>query len=633
MHAPHDLLELAVLAAREAGALLRAEALRPGGPRGTSRVAPADAEAEAAIRDRLEAATPSFGVRGEELTDRDRPPAAPDGPVWLIDPNDGTSAFHAGWRGSAVSIGLVAGGVPVLGVVYAYLAPTRHLDADGGDLIAWAEGAGPVRRNGVPMPPRVWPERLGPGTTLLVAHRADRRAYATARAVAPARYRPMPSIAYRLALVAVGDGDATVSIAGPADYDIAGGHAILRGAGGALVGRDGREIAYDAAVRGRVVACFGGAPALLPGLVATSPPLRVDEDPADDGALVEPIRGGLVHDAGALERAIGCLLGQLAGDALGSLVEFESAASIARRYPGGVRALEDGGTFHTIAGQPTDDSELALLLARSLVEIGGFDAESVARAYGGWHASHPFDEGNTTRQALSAAASAAEQGRSAAEAARVAASTTSQANGALMRVSPLGIFGWRLDPDVLADHARADAALTHPDPVCRDVSALFAVLVAKAVREGPTPEALFAYAVDYAASRRLHPDVRATIAAAAEGPPADFVRNMGWVRLALHNALVRLRAPGTVEDAIAATIAGGGDTDTNACIAGALLGAVHGRRALPAGWEAGVLTCRPVARLPGVRRPRPKRMWPVDALVLAERLLGAGERAARSGAG
>ena len=80
-------------------------------------------------------------------------------------------------------------------------------------------------------------------------------------------------------------------------------------------------------------------------------------------------------------RAQGCLLGQLAGDALGSLVEFQSLEEIRRNYPGGVRELADGGTRSTIAGQPTDDSEMALLLARILTERGVYDPDAGLRAY------------------------------------------------------------------------------------------------------------------------------------------------------------------------------------------------------------------------------------------------------------
>ena len=96
-----------------------------------------------------------------------------------------------------------------------------------------------------------------------------------------------------------------------------------------------------------------------------------------------------------LSRAQGCLLGQLAGDALGGLVEFMSPEDIRKRYPNGVRYLADGGTWDTIAGQPTDDSEMALMLARTLVEDGEYNAEHARKAYVFWLNSHPFDCGNT----------------------------------------------------------------------------------------------------------------------------------------------------------------------------------------------------------------------------------------------
>jgi hypothetical protein len=65
----------------------------------------------------------------------------------------------------------------------------------------------------------------------------------------------------------------------------------------------------------------------------------------------------------------------------------------------------------------------------------------------------------------------------------------------------------------------------------------------------------------------------------------------------------------------------GGDTDTNAAICGALLGAVYGLDAIPAQWVDWVLNCCPQAGHPGVNRPRPECFWPVDALELADRLI------------
>lgn len=96
-------------------------------------------------------------------------------------------------------------------------------------------------------------------------------------------------------------------------------------------------------------------------------------------------------DPDTLSRALGCLLGQLAGDALGSLVEFQSPEQIRRKYLDGVRELADGGTWGTIAGQPTDDSEMALSLARMLIKHRRYDAEQAREAYLFWLNSNPFD--------------------------------------------------------------------------------------------------------------------------------------------------------------------------------------------------------------------------------------------------
>ena len=71
------------------------------------------------------------------------------------------------------------------------------------------------------------------------------------------------------------------------------------------------------------------------------------------------------------------------------------------------------------------------------------------------------------------------------------------------------------------------------------------------------------------------------------------------------------------------TVMHGGDTDTNAAIAGALLGAVHGRRGVPDRWVRTLLCCRPLPGTP-THHPQPPEFWPVDALQLAEALLWAG---------
>jgi myo-inositol-1(or 4)-monophosphatase len=132
------LLQSVIAAAEDAGRLLAAEFIRPGGPRGRGSHADVDDEMEALLRERLLRLLPARWL-GEET-------GALVGPggswCWLVDPHDGTSAFLAGERGSAVSIALLREAIPVLGVVHAPFPPDR-----GADTIAWADGSDCLLRN------------------------------------------------------------------------------------------------------------------------------------------------------------------------------------------------------------------------------------------------------------------------------------------------------------------------------------------------------------------------------------------------------------------------------------------------------------------------------------------------------
>ena len=244
------------------------ERARPGGRRGMGESAPVDAEIELALRTTLLAAWPARFV-GEELGVLPCPAhASPEQQrtCWVVDPHDGTRDFLRGLGGSSVSVALLDDGDPVLGVVYAPMPPDR-----GPDLIAWANGAGPVRRNGIPVDHALGlalaDQKLAPGSQVLLSNSATQRAEASAALVAPASFIPMTSIAYRLARVAAGDAVATLTLHGAQSWDIAGGHALLLGAGGELYDEGGSPVRYRANGEGAVKACFGGAPAAALELV------------------------------------------------------------------------------------------------------------------------------------------------------------------------------------------------------------------------------------------------------------------------------------------------------------------------------------------------------------------------------
>ncbi len=340
-----------------------------------------------------------------------------------------------------------------------------------------------------------------------------------------------------------------------------------------------------------------------------------------------PGRGGeSLTDPSVVRRAQAVILGQLAGDALGSVVEFLDRDAIARAYPEGVD-LVSSPVWGTLPGQPTDDSELALALGWALAEAGGggYPDDHVARAYRAWFDSGAFDCGRTMRTALAAIPTG---GCGFAEASRRAASPTSEANGALMRQSPLAVWGWRLDAGALCDAVRRDTTLTHPHPVCQASSCVYVVTLAELVREGLDARAAYRRALEVADATAAPESVQRALRDAWTSAPVCDGPHQGHVVIALQNAFHQLLHATSLQEGIRATAMLGGDSDTNAAVAGALLGAAHGIDDVPSPWIEALHACQPAAHLPGVRRARPFRYWPPVAMTLAPLLLRSGEAAA-----
>ena len=581
---PADVLAKVIAAVEAEGERLRAEFHAPHGPRGRRGSCPLDREIEERLQARLQALIPAQFC-GEECAVT---PGTRAGWVWLVDPHDGTFEYTAGRRGSAISVALLREGKPVLGVVHAPDAPDR-----GPDTIAWAEGAGPIRRNGAALDTDLRNDVLKPGSIVWATASSAHRPETWSRAVAPARYVAMPSIAYRLARIAAGDGIATVSIHGVNEYDVAAGMALVRAAGGVLLDAQGHEAALAGNSERRLSGCFAGAPHAAAQLARFDWTL-LDTEPRREARV--SLGFPRVDNPRRVSRATGCLLGQVIGDSLGSRVEQKPAAEIEKLYPGGLRELGDGGVYHTIAGQPTDDSEMALTLARSIVRERKFDAEKVLDAYRAWLTSRPVDCGVTTERGLLGLIT-----------------TESESNGSLMRCSPIGIWAAG-DPALAARTARDDSMLTHSNPACLEACAAYCAAIAAGVG-GASRDEMF----EAAAAHAKGPAHEAVKRAAKGIAPTDFFTHQGWVLVALQNAFWCLHTL-EFEQALVQTVGRGGDTDTNAAIAGALLGSFYGREKIPARWIYPVLACRPLAEA-GALRPRPIEYWPDDVLELAEALL------------
>jgi ADP-ribosylglycohydrolase len=308
----------------------------------------------------------------------------------------------------------------------------------------------------------------------------------------------------------------------------------------------------------------------------------------------------------------GVLLGQAIGDALGTTVEFADPQEIAGRNPadGWPERIVGKGPFHMKAGQVTDDTELALALARSLVAEGRYDDDAVAKAYVAWLASEPWDHGNATWRAFNPER-LPEAGASFSAFIRARADQQTQANGSLMRISPLAVWGHGLPRLELARLAARDSTLSHPSAPCQAACGVFTATIAEALNSSKSGPELAAWAMDFAKSSELTRPVVPWLEAARLTPPPFENAKQGWVRVAFTTAFFHLEHAASFEAALKQVVRAGGDTDTNGAIAGALLGARFGEAGIPQAWRTSVLACVP-------DRPRPFHC--TDLLALADAL-------------
>jgi myo-inositol-1(or 4)-monophosphatase len=151
--------------------------------------------------------------------------------VFIVDPIDGTRAFVAGDPRWAVSIALVIDGRPRLGVLHLPALRLTFSAIEGGG--AW-QGETPVR---VSHAESLANARVA-GPLPLVERFARTGAPVTPQ-------RKVPSLAYRIAMVANGDIEAGFASTNAHDWDIAAADLIVHEAGGFLVDTRGRRPVYN----------------------------------------------------------------------------------------------------------------------------------------------------------------------------------------------------------------------------------------------------------------------------------------------------------------------------------------------------------------------------------------------------
>ena len=275
------------------------------------------------------------------------------------------------------------------------------------------------------------------------------------------------------------------------------------------------------------------------------------------------------------DKALGAMLGLAVGDALGAPLDGRS-----REEAGGHTEMTGGGPLAVRPGQGTGVTQLALQLATSLVELGGYDPDHTLRAYVAWARSDPPGLSEHMREVLGAIAGGDDASRATSQFHLGGGDTSG--NGVVMRTTPIGIaFAGR--DDQLRDATLTDASLTHFDPLAGKVALLHNQAVSWLITAGP------ARLYEELKNPEWLDDRIEDIVYPATGGVRDFAESLaasepGSALAAVAIALVAAFNADSFEDGVVWAVNLGGDADANGAVTGALLGARFGVSAIPARW-------------------------------------------------
>lgn len=257
------------------------------------------------------------------------------------------------------------------------------------------------------------------------------------------------------------------------------------------------------------------------------------------------------------------IYGAAVGDALGVPYEFLARGSFA------CEGMAGGGAHGQPEGTWSDDTSMLLATCDSIrAKRGRINVKDMRVRFCDWmnkgrYTPHGdcFDIGNATSTALVEGVGCK--------------SERNNGNGSLMRIVPLA-FTRATD-----DEVRAVSAITHAHPISTEACVLF-VRVARALISGESVECAVTSGVVGAEPPF---DRLARIAKVAE----DDIESDGYVVHTLEAALWCLLNTTSYEECVVRAVNLGRDTDTTACVAGALAGIAYGYDAIPADWVEALL--------------------------------------------
>jgi ADP-ribosyl-[dinitrogen reductase] hydrolase len=278
-----------------------------------------------------------------------------------------------------------------------------------------------------------------------------------------------------------------------------------------------------------------------------------------------------MDDTNIQGRLNGCAVGAAVGDALGMPLEFGSM----RPENNLVRQMLPG---RLPSGCFTDDTEMALAVAESLIVHQPLDADDLVKRFLRWLRSSPSDVGMHVSKVLGWI-TAGTSWQDTAERVRKEMPSTA-GNGSVMRCWPVAVAEWPNREQIVID-SKLQSMVTHPNPDCLAGSAFINWMIAE-LFDGSTLQTAYQSAME---NIELSTEFRQLL----EGAPncgREGLKNSGWVRHTLQSAVWALLSTDNFEDALVAVVNLGGDADTAGTVVGAVAGAAYGLQAIPDQWRS-----------------------------------------------
>ncbi|HEY5627773.1 MAG TPA: 3'(2'),5'-bisphosphate nucleotidase CysQ [Nitrospira sp.] len=194
-----------------------------------SPVTTADFEVNRILHEMQQSHFPEDGWLSEESPDN--PARLKNARVWIVDPIDGTKAYVNRLPEYCISVALVEKGTPVLAAIY---------NPSNDELFTAVKSQG-LLLNGKPMDSRPLPNAL---PHVMVSPWEFRNGRWT-ELDGLVQCRPMLSIANALALVAVGRTEATLTIEGENEWDLAAGVLLIEESGGTVADAAGNPFTFN----------------------------------------------------------------------------------------------------------------------------------------------------------------------------------------------------------------------------------------------------------------------------------------------------------------------------------------------------------------------------------------------------